>query len=414
MILGQKSNMVVAGSRRLGVSRPRRIWSAASRRDPENFSNLVMLFGRRDEPMDAVRDYANLLSAGLRRHGIVCENSEIAWYENGWLSALSKLWKQSREWQGRWVALHYTALMWSRRGFPLAVPLILKFLKLRGCQTVVVFHDVYATAGSRWIDRFRVSFQERIMRHLSLRAYRAIIPVPRRNIPWLQDQEAGTEFIPVGANISSLDDLTRHKFVPVHNAVPTVAVFGIPTWPAAQKREVEAIVHSIQRASAHTGELQLVVLGRGATEAESLLRTRLSGTRVSLRVDGLRSSREIGVALASCDAFLFVRGAFSSRRGSGVAAIACGLPIVAYRGRETGRPLTEAGIVFVPQDDADALGNELARVLLDRDLRLRLRARNLKIFREWFSWDRIAERWVETLGMKSKDSSECPECQEIC
>jgi glycosyltransferase involved in cell wall biosynthesis len=327
----------------------------------------------------------------------------VPWHERGWLMALAKLWKESRGWRGRWVVLHYTALMWSHRGFPLGVPLVLKILKLRGCRTAVAFHDVYAVAGSRWIDRLRVSFQERIMRHLSLNVCRAIIPVPADGVSWLPVQNPPMEFIPVGANVSSLDELAREGFVPVHNAIPTVAVFGIPTWPAAQKREVQAIVQSVRKACAHAGDLQLLVLGRGAKEAESLLRTGLSGTGVRLKIDGLCTSREIGAGLSCCDALLFVRGPLSSRRGSGVAGIACGLPIVAYRGRETGFPLTEAGILFVPQDDLDSLGNELARVLLDRDLRLRLAERNLKVFREWFSWDRIADRWVAALSPKNED-----------
>jgi glycosyltransferase involved in cell wall biosynthesis len=364
---------------------------------------MIMLLGRRDEPTDAVRDYAKCLSEALRRQGIVCESAELRWEERGWLVALAKLWKKSRDWRGRWVVLHYTALMWSRRGFPLAVPLVLKILNLRGCRTAVVFHDVCAVAGSRWIDRFRVSFQERIMRHLSLNACRAIIPVPADGVSWLPAQKPPMEFIPVGANVSSLDELAREGFVPVHNAIPTVAVFGIPTWPAAQKREVRAIVQSVRKACAHTGELQLLVLGRGAKEAESLLRKGLSGTGVRLKVDGLRSSREISAGLSCCDALLFARGHLSSRRGSGMAGIACGLPIVAYQGRETGFPLTEAGILFVPQDDLESLGNELARLLLDRELRLRLTERNLKIFREWFSWDRIADRWVEALRQNNED-----------
>ncbi len=414
MISEQKSKESAAASKKLRLSGPRRVSVALKlRRDPEDLLALVMLFGRRDEPMDAVREYANCLSNALRRYGISSENSEISWYENGWLSALAKLWKQSRDWRGRRVVLHYTALMWSRRGFPLAVPLVFKILKLRGCRTLVVFHDVYAVAGSRWIDRFRVFVQERIMCHLSRKACRAILPVPPQSVPWMQGQKARTEFIPVGANVSSLDELAHEGFVPVHNAIPTVAVFGIPTWPSAQKREVQAIVQAVRKASAHTRELQLLVLGRGAKEAESLLRAGLSGTRVNLRVDGLRSSREIGTALSCCDALLFVRGAFSSRRGSGVAAIACGLPIVAYQGRETGYPLTEAGILFVPQDDADALGKELARVLLNRELRLTLGESNLKIFREWFSWDRIAERWIKALGINTKDFSACPESREV-
>jgi hypothetical protein len=40
-----------------------------------------MLLGRRDEPTDAVRDYAEHLSEALNRQGIVCEMSELRWDE---------------------------------------------------------------------------------------------------------------------------------------------------------------------------------------------------------------------------------------------------------------------------------------------------------------------------------------------
>jgi glycosyltransferase involved in cell wall biosynthesis len=166
---------------------------------------------------------------------------------------------------------------------------------------------------------------------------------------------------------------------------------------------VYAIVESLRHASAKICELQLLVLGRGAKEAEPLLRAGLSGTGVQLRVDGLRSSREISAGLSSSHVLLFVRGALSSRRGSGVAGLACGLPIVAYEGRETGFPLTEAGIVFVPQDDVASLGDQLARLLLDSERRTTLTARNLAVFRQWFSWDRIADRWIEVLDGENKD-----------
>jgi glycosyltransferase involved in cell wall biosynthesis len=358
---------------------------------------MMMLLGRRDEPTDAVRDYANCLSEALNRKGMVCEISEVRWYEQGWLGALFNVWHESRAWRGRWVLVHYTALMWSRRGFPVVVPLMLRILKFRGCRIAIVFHDVYAVPGSRWIDRFRVSLQERIMRYLSMHACRAIITVPAESASWLPIQKNRIHFIPVGANIPSLDELTGEGFIPVRNGKPRVAVFGIPTWPAAQKREVEAIVQSVRQAAAHTGELEFLALGRGAQEAEGLLHAGFSGTGVHLQVDGVRSSREVSTGLSSCDVLLFARGPVSSRRGSAVAALACGLPIVAYKGRETGFPLTEAGIIFVPQDDVDSLGKELIRVLQDRELRLRLSERNLKLFREWFSWDRIAERWVEVL-----------------
>ena len=235
------------------------------------------------------------------------------------------------------------------------------------------------------------------MRYLSKSAARAILPVPVDSASWLSALSKSI-FIPIGANIPSLDDLAGEGFVPVRDAIPTVAVFGVTTWPAAQIREVEAIVHAVRHACAKVGEMQLLVLGRGAKEAEPLLRDQLAGSSVRLRVEGLCSEREISASLAASDVLLFVRGALSTRRGSGLAGIACGLPIVAYQGRETAWPLTQAGIVFVRQDDLVSLGNQLSALLLDRKRQMDLSARNRAVFREWFSWGRIAERWIEALG----------------
>jgi glycosyltransferase involved in cell wall biosynthesis len=256
---------------------------------------------------------------------------------------------------------------------------------------------MYAIAGPRWVDRARIYFQERIMRYLSKSAARAILPVPVDSASWLSALSKSI-FIPIGANIPSLDDLAGEGFVPVRDAIPTVAVFGVTTWPAAQIREVEAIVHAVRHACAKVGEMQLLVLGRGAKEAEPLLRDRLAGSCVRLRVQGLCSQREISASLAASDVLLFVRGALSTRRGSGLAGIACGVPIVAYQGIETAWPLTQAGIVFVRQDDFVSLGNQLSALLLDRKRQMDLSARNRVVFREWFSWGRIAERWIEALG----------------
>ena len=363
----------------------------------ESPSPVIMLLGRRDEPTDAVRDYSICLGDALSHRGIPCAVREVRWQAQGWFTALTRLWKESRAWRGHWVVLQYTALMWSRRGFPLATPFILGILKLRGCRTAVVFHDVHAAAGPRWVDRARIRFQERIMRHLSKSAARAILPVPVDSARWLPAL-AQSVFIPIGANVPSLDDLSREGFVPVRDGVPTVAVFGVSTWPAAQNQEVDAIAHAVRHACAAAGELRLVVLGRGSQEAEPLLRERLAGSNVRLRVEGLRSEREISASLAASDVLLFVRGPLSTRRGSGLAGVACGLPVVAYQGTETAWPLTQAGIVFVRQDDLASLGNELSALLLDRKRRLDLCARNRAVFREWFSWGRIAERWIEALG----------------
>jgi glycosyltransferase involved in cell wall biosynthesis len=358
---------------------------------------LVALVGKRDEPTDALRDYCAWLGEALGRRGIAMATIEVLWDGQGWLRALIALWKQSAAWRGRWVVLQYTALMWSRRGFPLAVPAVLWMMKIRGCRTAVVFHDVYAVPDSRWIDRVRVKFQVLVMRHVCRRADRAIFPVPVDQVPWLSSAPPNAAFVPVGANIPSRDDLGQLGPLPKRVSPPAVAVFGVSSCGWARNQEVEHIAQAMRQASADVGELRLSLLGRGTKEAELSLRRALAGSRVKLTVDGLLRSEEVTARLSSCDVLLFVRGPLSSRRGSGLAGIACGLPVVAYEGRETGIPLRNAGVLFAPQNDVTALGGQLLRVLRDEELRRVLASRSTAVFNEWFSWDRIAERLSEVL-----------------
>src|SRR5579872_2497784 len=77
-------------SSRPGSPRARRISATAESLPQPERSSLIMLLGRRDEPTDAVHDYVNCLGEALGRRGIVCENSEVRWDEQGWMVALAK------------------------------------------------------------------------------------------------------------------------------------------------------------------------------------------------------------------------------------------------------------------------------------------------------------------------------------
>jgi glycosyltransferase involved in cell wall biosynthesis len=102
--------------------------------------------------------------------------------------------------------------------------------------------------------------------------------------------------------------------------------------------------------------------------------------------------------LKRADVLLFVRGQISSRRGSAIAGIACGLPVVCYEGPETGWPITEAGILSVPLGDREALSEALERVLSNNELRSALCQRSRRAQEQYFSWSAIAARYAEALG----------------
>lgn len=102
---------------------------------------------------------------------------------------------------------------------------------------------------------------------------------------------------------------------------------------------------------------------------------------------------------------LCIRGHVSSRRGSAIAGIVCGLPIVGYRGVETGFPITEAGVSLVDVHDRDGLVNALHKVLTNEILFLELRQRSAMAAQKYFSWDAIVSQFRSAISSHPSEDS---------
>jgi glycosyltransferase involved in cell wall biosynthesis len=221
----------------------------------------------------------------------------------------------------------------------------------------------------------------------------AVFTVPFERISWLRPAPTNAVFIPVGPNL------------PVPSAVaagfrehtcPTIGVFSI-TGGQPGARETEVIVAAVRHASQALGRLHLSVFGRHAEMREADLRSSLKGLPVELSVEGVVTPERVVQKLSACDVLLFVRGTISSRRGSAIAGIACGLPVIAYSGSETAPPITDAGVVLVAADQPRQLHASLVRVLSDADYRKDLAARSRSIFQAHFAWPSIAARFAGLL-----------------
>ena len=116
---------------------------------------------------------------------------------------------------------------------------------------------------------------------------------------------------------------------------------------------------------------------------------------------GLQSASEVRRILGESDVMLCVRGPLYMRRGSAIAGLTCGLPIVGYAGEAEGTPLAEAGIELVPYGDRDALGRALAHVL-ESSAGDKLRQRSLAAHRRHFSWEVVAARLQESLRRQER------------
>jgi glycosyltransferase involved in cell wall biosynthesis len=360
---------------------------------------VLALLGRRDEPTDAVEEYCRYLGEALRGPGIEMEIDRVCWAERGWSSALRELRQKMGAWRGEWVLVQYTALGWSARGFPLKFFRVMRVLQEARVRTAVVFHDVEPYAGARTIDDLRRRTQLHTMQRALHRADLGIFTVALRAVSWLGDAPSKAVFIPIGANLPASQPALQ-KPGERGEGPPRVAVFGI-TGGESGRNECARIVEAIRFAAARVGRIAFHAFGRHADDFESLLRVTLRDLPVEVRVDGVLAPEQVVQSLCAADVMLFVRGPISSRRGSAIAGIACGLPVIAYRGAETAEPITDAGVILVTKDQNTELREALVRVLTDEKYRADLAERSRVAYREHFAWEAIAERYVEALGKSS-------------
>jgi len=272
---------------------------------------------------------------------------------------------------------------------------------------VVVFHDAEPFGGARLVDRIRRFIQLRVMRNAIAFADHAVLTVPAARLSWLRESPDNVCFIPVGANLPA--PLLEQDHDSLHEP-PAVAVYSI-TGGEPGDRETEQIVRSLRYAAQKIGPLRLVVFGRHAEMREEALRAGLRGCQVEVSVEGVIEADALVERFAASDVLLFLRGAVSSRRGSAIAGIACGLPVIGLRGSETDAPVTEAGVILIEDDPngektANQVGEALVKVLSDEAYRRDLHSRSQRAQENFFSWRAIARRYVRLLGRESSPMNE--------
>jgi glycosyltransferase involved in cell wall biosynthesis len=349
----------------------------------------IALLGRKDEPTDAIEEYCSYLAAALQAHDIQLEVHRVPWEIDGWPVALQALRIQATKWRDTLVLVQYTALAWSVRGFPQKVLRALKILKSTGARVGIVFHDVEPYAGTRLIDSVRCFDQVWTMRRVLAHVDLAVFTVPPERLSWLSAVPPNAVFVPVGPN---LPIPSVPPTVPLQDSVPTIGVFSI-TGGKSGARETQIILAAGRYAAQKLGKVRFSIFGRHAELRETELREGFRNLPIELSVEGVIEPAQVIQRFSACHVLLFVRGSISSRRGSAIAGIGCGLPVIAYPGSETAAPITDAGVVLVSPDQPDNLNAALVQVLSDGNYRMDLAARSRAAYETHFAWPAIAARF---------------------
>jgi glycosyltransferase involved in cell wall biosynthesis len=351
----------------------------------------LIVLGQIDTPTDGVEDYCRYLAEALRAEQFDVLVVRLRWEEIGIEASLAELEQKIAAAPADWFLFQYTALAWSQRGFPTLALRVVKSLKKKA-PCAVTFHDYGPYPGIRWIDRLRRSVQLSVMRRLLRLANFAVLTVPREQLSWLPSNTTNDIFIPVAANLPAPEKAWLQSR-PEINRTPTVAVFSISAAPHGSQ-EVQLVAEAVKFASNQIGKIKIVVIGRNSDTGGELLRARLAGTNHPVDTLGIVSAEDIVRALGASDVLLFPRGPVSTNRGSAMAGIACGLPVIAQEGKITSPIIKEAGVVLIPSAQSSDFGAALAHVLSDAEYRASLAARSRAAQAKYFSWAAIARKYA--------------------
>lgn len=234
-----------------------------------------------------------------------------------------------------------------------------------------------------------------MIRNCFRNAQRAIFTVPLETIAWLPRNRSRAVYIPIGANIPERV-LPRDSSELNPSTPKTVAVFCL-SLGENRLTEIADLAHAAERVRDSVGAVRFVVLGKGSAEAREEIESAISSKDVEMRVLGRLPAVEVANTLATADVLLYLGGHVTQTRGSALAGVACGLPIVGYTGAAR-EPIYDAGVELAPYGDREALATALVRVLKDNALRSDLRRRSSAAQRS-FSWKSIADAYIEAFEL---------------
>ncbi len=320
----------------------------------------IALLGRSDTPVDGVADYCAFVGRALADREIDLKIVRVPWAEKGWITALRQLNLECKKWAGHWVIVQYTALSWSRRGFPFLALAVVAVLRRGGTRVAVVFHESHRQriVSSRLIDRVRGACQDWVIRSLYRSAAKSIFTLPLKTVAWLPGNHDEAAFIPIGASLAPSPSSPPSEAEHGHSATSTVIVFCLDAMPALRE-QLQDISAAVSVAAKSGTRFRVVFVGRGTKEAAADISKIFGRLPVEISILGLLSPEALTDTFASAQAMLCVRGMVNQCRSSVIAGIACGLPIVAYGGDVEGTPLADAGLMLVPYRDTEALGAAL-------------------------------------------------------
>jgi glycosyltransferase involved in cell wall biosynthesis len=335
-----------------------------------------------DQPC-GVRDHAVLLAAALAEGGCSCP---LHWLSRRGMALAAEradvracaqtLTRELRRSPPDALLLHYSVFAFSHRGLPVFVRPVLAALRERNVPRVTFMHEfaypwhLGGLRGKVWAATQRLALRDVV------RSSAAVVVSSDARAEWFLSRpwlpRRPTFVAPVFPNLPAADARATAERSPDGGGVARVGLFGY----AHEGVAVDTVLDALRLLREDGAELELVLLGApgraspaGAHWEQAAARRALAGT---LGFSGRLPAQDLSDELARCTVLLFAeRGGPTSRKTTLAASLASGRPVVALDGRNSWTELLQARAAVVAPPDARSLASAIARLVADREERVR-------------------------------------------
>jgi glycosyltransferase involved in cell wall biosynthesis len=297
------------------------------------------------------------------------------------------------------VFLQYVPTLYGRGGVGAAAPSLAWLLRLRGLQVVTILHEPYIPL--RFTPKLlAIGLAQRAMLASTMAASCTVaastLRVAQMTARWLPWRQRDIRRVPVGSNIPPvpLADSVRAALRERLGIAPDEIVlifFG--------SLHVTKLLDLILRSPAHLEACAIpaALLVIGQNEATIAARAATMGIPLGRVIcTGYCTAEQVSRFLTCGDIFLApLLDGVSTRRGSVMAALEHGIPVVTTSGHSTEPDLFEGSMCLIPCSEERAFLRAVEDLARDPAARDRLGRAGQALYENVFEWRRIARQLLD-------------------
>lgn len=374
------------------------------------YSRVVMIGASSQLPC-GVRDQARVMAEALELRGTAVE---ILWWERDDSWNLVRTYRELISWTTRLhsrvqreppdcVLWHYSGFSWAHRGVPLFTMVAARRIAQAGRPVVLYGHELVYRWGIRGWRGAILAVSQRLVLFPLVHTSVAVVVTTDYVREWLISRwwlpRRRVTMVPVFSNLPSTsaekpDSSTDSLF-------PSFGIFGYGSVSFLPGPVVDGIALLRGRGI----ESCLVMIGAPGEDSGPGQSWRAAAVQAScdrnLRFTGILEPHAVIRELQAVDIVIFPDWPGPmSRRSTLAAALALGVPVVAFDGPYRWETLVTEGAVVLTPPNASSLADVLEHLIKDVDLRLEQGERGLAFYREKMDPCVAAVRLIDFLTLK--------------